>query len=68
MWKGEPFKPHPLTQSLEGDESKEFLHFLTGMLRWVPEERKSARELLQHPWLASSTNDGGKEVEGEDGK
>lgn len=28
-----------------------FLEFIRSMLRWVPEERKRARELLEDPWL-----------------
>lgn len=34
------------------DEKKQFLEFVRGMLRWVPEERKTAKELLEGPWPA----------------
>ena len=36
---------------LEGHEKGEFLRFLQRMLRWDPEERPSAKELLFDPWL-----------------
>ncbi|KFX99303.1 hypothetical protein V490_01849 [Pseudogymnoascus sp. VKM F-3557] len=58
VWKGEQVIPHPLGKSLEGEEEEAFLDLLKGMVRWVPEERKSARELLEHPWLARDS--GGK--------
>lgn len=38
-------------ENLEGKNKESFLHFVRTMLRWVPEERKSARELLDDPWL-----------------
>ncbi|KID83605.1 protein kinase domain protein [Metarhizium guizhouense ARSEF 977] len=34
---------------LVGDEKDVFLDFASGMLQWIPENRKTARELLQHP-------------------
>ena len=37
--------------SLEGEDKRRFLDFVSGMLRWIPEERKTARELLEHPWF-----------------
>ena len=36
---------------LEGHEKDDFLRFLQRMLRWDPEERPSAKELLFDPWL-----------------
>jgi len=30
-----------------------FLDFVRGMLAWRPEDRKTAAELLQHPWLTA---------------
>jgi len=38
-------------ENLAGEEQKEFFDFLKSMLRWLPEERLSARQLLEHPWL-----------------
>jgi hypothetical protein len=37
------------------EEKKQFLEFIKAMLRWVPEERKTAKELLEDPWLARPT-------------
>ncbi|KAL2061953.1 hypothetical protein VTL71DRAFT_7331 [Oculimacula yallundae] len=38
--------------SLEGEEKRAFLDFVTdNMLCWAPEQRKTAKELLEHPWL-----------------
>lgn len=34
---------------LVGDEKEVFLDFASGMLQWLPDKRKTARELLQHP-------------------
>ncbi|KAF2723595.1 kinase domain-containing protein [Polychaeton citri CBS 116435] len=34
-----------------GREVEPFLQFTRSMLKWLPEERKTARELLQDPWL-----------------
>ncbi|KAH6663297.1 putative serine/threonine protein kinase [Plectosphaerella plurivora] len=42
-------------ENLEGDEKAEFLAFLRKMLQWRPEDRKSARELLNDPWLRVDT-------------
>ncbi|KAJ5772853.1 hypothetical protein N7457_007749 [Penicillium paradoxum] len=36
---------------LEGEEKEMFLDLMKGMLQWRPEDRKTARELLEHPWL-----------------
>lgn len=37
--------------SLEGGDKQEFLNFAQKMLQWLPEKRKSAKELLEDPWL-----------------
>lgn len=37
--------------SLEEKERQAFLSFISCMLTWVPEERKTARELMEHPFL-----------------
>ncbi|KAG8423702.1 hypothetical protein J3458_000574 [Metarhizium acridum] len=36
---------------LAGDEKEEFLDFASAMLQWLPEKRKTAKELLQHPFF-----------------
>lgn len=38
-------------ENLEGEEKEAFLNFLRGMVQWVPEERKAAKELMDDPWL-----------------
>ena len=39
------------TPSLQGEEKQLFLEFVGKMLRWVPEDRMTARDLLGDPWL-----------------
>lgn len=36
---------------LSGSEKDLFLRFVRSMLRWLPEERRTARQLLEDPWL-----------------
>ncbi|KAI0834278.1 kinase domain protein [Hypoxylon sp. FL0890] len=36
---------------LEGKERQAFLEFVRGMLQWRPEDRKTARQLFDDPWL-----------------
>ena len=36
----------------EGEEKALFLAFIRKMVRWRPEERASARELMGDPWLS----------------
>ena len=36
---------------LSGEEQKEFLRFVRSMLQWRPEDRMTAEQLLDHPWL-----------------
>lgn len=38
-------------QVLAGRNKAMFLEFVRGMLAWRPEDRKTARELLEDPWL-----------------
>ncbi|KAI2794585.1 hypothetical protein POX_a01184 [Penicillium oxalicum] len=40
-----------LEKRLSRTEKDSFLHFVRSMLRWLPEERKTARQLLDDPWL-----------------
>ena len=37
---------------LEGEEKKLFLGFVRKMLKWKPEERSSAKDLLDDFWLS----------------
>jgi serine/threonine-protein kinase SRPK3 len=55
-WKAEVDVPQDtsLEQSeefLEGKNKEMFLVFMRGMLQWRPEDRKTAKELLEDPWL-----------------
>jgi hypothetical protein len=36
---------------LEGRDKEQFLHFIRSMLKWLPEKRKTAKKLLDDPWL-----------------
>ncbi|KAE8321284.1 hypothetical protein RU639_013166 [Aspergillus parasiticus] len=36
---------------LEGEDKAQFLDFIRSMLTWMPEQRKTARELLNDSWL-----------------
>ncbi|KAJ5356372.1 CMGC protein kinase [Penicillium concentricum] len=42
---------HNSEEFLSGRNKEMFLEFLKGMLQWKPEDRKTAKELLQDPWL-----------------
>ena len=37
--------------SLEASDKEAFLSFIKQMLTWLPEKRKTARELMEHPFL-----------------
>lgn len=59
---GEWIVPYPIRQvnSLEkaelvlaGKDKKMFLEFIRGMLAWRPEDRKTAKQLLEDPWLTT---------------
>jgi hypothetical protein len=56
--------PHDLTlqntvTSLHGEEKRLFLEFAAQMLQWHPDDRKSAKELLEDPWLSDESIRGG---------
>ncbi|RAK98805.1 putative serine/threonine protein kinase [Aspergillus ibericus CBS 121593] len=57
-WKGAAKIPsislEKLEGRLEGTHQEQFLCFLRKMLRWKPEDRASAKELLSDPWLKST--------------
>ncbi|KND93999.1 Serine/threonine-protein kinase AFC3 [Tolypocladium ophioglossoides CBS 100239] len=48
---------------LAGDEKETFLDFASGMLQWLPEKRKTAKELLQHPFFDSLYKDRERDIE-----
>ncbi|KAI9677025.1 MAG: hypothetical protein M1817_006864 [Caeruleum heppii] len=54
-WKGEPELPQlsleDAEEKLEGPKKTAFLNFMRSMLTWLPRERKTAKELLEDPWL-----------------
>ncbi|CAK1363102.1 unnamed protein product [Cercospora beticola] len=58
-WKNDPpLSPDTFEDRLtclSGQSKAEFLSFLRAMLKWQPRDRKTARELLQHPWLTGHT-------------
>ena len=35
----------------DSDEMPQFVDFISKMLRWRPEDRATAMDLLSHPWL-----------------
>ncbi|KAI9757793.1 MAG: hypothetical protein M4579_003329 [Chaenotheca gracillima] len=47
----ESFTFSDLTPSLQGEEKRLFIEFASRMLRWLPEERSTAKELCSDPWL-----------------
>ncbi|OBT40188.1 hypothetical protein VE00_08837 [Pseudogymnoascus sp. WSF 3629] len=42
-------------ENLNGEDKRQFLEFIRKMLKWRPEERSSAEELLEDTWLRSET-------------
>ena len=40
-----------LETRLTGEEKELFLTFIRSMLKWMPEERKTAKQLLEQPFL-----------------
>jgi hypothetical protein len=47
---------------LAGDEKGTFLDLASGMLQWLPEKRKTAKELVQHPFFDSFYKDRERDV------
>lgn len=44
-----------LASSLEiGENRDQFLEFIRGLLRWIPEERLNSHEAFAHPWVSGS--------------
>ncbi|KAJ5688327.1 hypothetical protein N7536_010946 [Penicillium majusculum] len=55
-WIVEDCEVHPtsfedLEKRLEGEDKEMFLDLMKGMITWRPEDRKTPRELIEHPWL-----------------
>ncbi|MCJ1336100.1 hypothetical protein MMC09_001376 [Bachmanniomyces sp. S44760] len=50
---GAPFEE--LEGMLQGDDQQKFFSFMRAMLQWLPKDRVSAKELLQHEWLNSDS-------------
>ncbi|KAL0944864.1 protein kinase [Colletotrichum truncatum] len=44
-------------ENLEGDEKAEFLSFVRKLLQWRPEDRPSAQEVMEDPWLRGHSSD-----------
>ncbi|CAG9945608.1 unnamed protein product [Clonostachys rosea f. rosea IK726] len=47
----ERIKLADMVTEMAGDEKEMFLDFASCMLQWLPEKRKTAKELLEHPLL-----------------
>jgi serine/threonine protein kinase len=41
--------------ALDGEDKRLFLDFIKRMLQWLPEDRKTAKELLEDPWLQENS-------------
>ena len=39
------------TTTIHGEDKTMFLQFVSRMLKWQPEDRSTAKELLTDPWL-----------------
>ena len=48
---------HDTITELTGNEKQLFLEFARNMPQWLPEDRKTARELLSHPFFDSVYKD-----------
>jgi serine/threonine-protein kinase SRPK3 len=46
---------HEVPDCIKAEEVDEFLRFMRRMLRWLPEERATARELKDDPWLVDNS-------------
>lgn len=47
----EDFSFETCINSMGGEEKLRFITFVKRMIRWLPEERSTAKELLEDPWL-----------------
>lgn len=59
-WKGATEIPNTsfedAEKELEGEDKIMFLEFIRRMVKWLPEERSTAKQLLKDPWLKVSRN------------
>ncbi|KAK2757686.1 hypothetical protein FQN54_004655 [Arachnomyces sp. PD_36] len=53
-----------LAEDINGDNKEGFLRFLGKILRWLPEERPCAEELLYDPWLMDGLSFSDEEIKG----
>ncbi|CAG8108410.1 unnamed protein product [Penicillium nalgiovense] len=44
-----------LEKHLEGEDKEMFVDLMKGMITWRPEDRKTPRELIKHPWFQGMT-------------
>ncbi|EIT75121.1 hypothetical protein AO1008_02001 [Aspergillus oryzae 100-8] len=51
------FKFENLIRNIHGDDKRMFIEFVSKMIRWRPEERSTAKELLEDPWLYANFDD-----------
>jgi len=42
-----------LEERLTGQDKDLFIQFMRSMLKWLPEERRTAKQLLEDPWLSA---------------
>jgi hypothetical protein len=56
-WKGSPPLPSLSLEQAEtclvGQRKTDFLNFMGSMLEWMPEKRKTAKDLWNDPWVSS---------------
>lgn len=45
------------TPFLQGEDKRLFIEFASKMLRWLPEERSTAKDLYNDPWLTFKARD-----------
>lgn len=41
--------------ALEGDQKAQFLEFAKKMLQWLPDDRNTAKQLIEDPWLSDDS-------------
>ncbi|KAJ7735712.1 kinase-like domain-containing protein [Mycena metata] len=51
-----PVSLEQLETNLEGTDKELFLHFMSKMLQWKPQDRQTPKQLLDDPWLKKHTS------------